>query len=271
MSKVFVLIAAIILLSPMWFTAVGSFQDLQGVMSMPPRPWPRIPTLENYAWVMNHPIALWARNTGIIVILTVVISVTVCCCAAYAFAFYDFKFKKVLWLLLLAGVMVPRISLIIPLFVVLRKVGLGGTLVGIVMKGAVAPTALYLARAFFETVPKSLLDAARIDGAGDVTILARVVAPISKPIITCLALFAAMGAQGDYVWQNLQLQRPEVVPLLVGLMRAVNDRQGGQAELMMNPIGRKLAMAMVLLLPMLLIYFTASRYFTSALGGAIKE
>jgi len=271
MSKVLVLIAAIVLLSPLWFTAVGSFQDLDGVMSMPPAPWPRVPTLENYEWIMTHPIALWARNTGVLVVLTVMISVTVSCCAAYAFAFFDFKFKKALWLLLLAGVMVPRISLIIPLFVVLRKVGLGGTLIGVVLARAVVPMALYLARAFFETVPRSLLDAARIDGAGDFTILARVVAPISKPIITCLALFSAMSAQGDYIWQNLQLQRPEVVPLLIGLIRAVNDRQGGQAELMMNPIGRKLAMAMVLLLPMLAIYFTASRYFTSALGGAIKE
>lgn len=272
MSKVLVLICAVVLLLPIWFMAVGSVQDINGVMRMPPRFWPWQPTLDNYEFLTSAPLLLWARNTLWLVVLTVGVSVSVSCMAGYAFAFFDFRFKKILWMALLLGIMVPRVSLIIPLFVVLKRLGLSGTLFGVMIAGALSPMAVYLARVFFETVPKSISDAARIDGAGDFTILARIMVPISKPIITCLALFAAMGAQVNYVWQNLQLQRPEVLTLLVGLMRKTNDRMHGNvAELMINPIGRKLAMAMLLMAPMLLIYFGASKYFTQSLGGAIKE
>ena len=212
----------------------------------------------------------WIGNSAIVMVGTALLSVTVSCCAAYTFAFYEFRFKRVLWMMLLAGIMVPRIALIIPLFVVVYKIGLTGTLLGIILSRALAPASLYLARVYFETVPRSLLEVARIDGASEVQILRSIVAPISRPIITCLALFAAVGALSDFVWQALQLMRGEKRTLLVGLIRAT-AMNVMNAELQLNPLGRKFAMSMILMLPLLVIFFTASKYFTASLSGAIKE
>ena len=272
MSKVLIVILAVICLAPVYFLVIGSLTDAVGLFIMPPRVIPRNPSLDNYGYFLGLSIGRWAMNSGVVAVATAVLSVTVSCATGYAFAFFRFPGKRWLWLLLLAGVMVPRMSMMIPSFIVLRKLGILNTLFGLVISRTLSPMGMYLARAYFETVPMSLLDAARIDGASDFQALTRVVVPISKPIVTCLALFAGTGALGDYVWQTLLLQRAEKHTLLIGLLRSVaDDKIVGSPELMVNQLGRELAASMLLLIPLLLIFSVASRYFVSALGGALKE
>ncbi len=270
MNRTVVILAAIILLAPLWFLAIGSLQDIHGVLLMPPRLWPMNATLDNYQWAFSKPVGVWALNTVVVAASVAVLSVAVSCSAGYAFAFYEFRGKRVLWLLLLAGIMVPRISLIIPLFVTIHKLGLTGTRLGVILSTTLSPVGLYLARTYFETVPKSVMESARLDGANDAQVLTRIVAPISRPIVTCLALFAGVGALQDFMWQMLQLQRTGRQTMIVGLMRAVMA-MGSGGDMQVNPLGNKFAVSMILLAPLVVIFFGASRYFTSALGGALKE
>lgn len=264
---VLVLLSAL-LLFPVWMMFVGSLQDLYGVFIMPPRLLPLHATLENYRWLLDLGIGRWAINTSIVVGLSVVLSVFVAVTAGYAFAFYRFPAKEILWVVLLLGIMIPRMSMIVPLFVVMRKLGLSGSLIASLLPTAYMPVSIYISRLYFQTVPESLLESARIDGATEATILARVVAPVSRPIVTACALFAAIASLGDYLWQMLQLMRTERQTLLVGLIKASMNRGGNVMAI--NPIGRSFAVGVVLVLPLLVIFLTANRYFTSALGGAIK-
>jgi len=268
-AKILLVLLACLALAPLYFMAIGSLQDIHGVFAMPPQLIPHHPTLCNYEWIASLSVGRWALNTVLIMGLGTALAVSTVVMAAYAFAFYRFPCKKILWLALLSGLMIPRISSIIPLFVVMRKLGLSGTLPAVVLPAALYPSGLYLARTYFQGVPPSLLESARIDGASEWQILWRVVAPISRPIVTALSLFTAIGAMGDYLWQMLQLQRKAAQTLLVGLMRAVMTL--GASEISVNPVGRSLAVGIVLLAPMLVVFFSASRYFTSALGGAVKE
>lgn len=258
-----------LLLLPLWFLFVGAFQDVYGIFIMPPRFFPRAPTLANFQWVFSLPILGWFRNTLIVTLTSVVLAVIVSVSGAFAFAFYKFPFKSFLWPLALAGIMVPRMSMIIPLFVVFRKLGLSGTLLAAILPTIYMPMGLYIARAYFQSIPVSMLESARIDGANEIQILAHIVAPVSRPIVTAIALFAGIMSMGDYLWQLLQLQRSDTHTMLIGLMRAVMLRGGG--DLSVNPVGRSLAVAVVLLVPLLLIFLVANKYFTSALGGALKE
>lgn len=270
-NRVLLLGIFIVLLAPLYFLITGSFQDIHGLFVMPPRLWPRNPTTVNYEWVFSLPILHWLRNTSYVFVTTVTLSVLIATTGGYAFAFYRFPLKRFLWIIALAGIMVPRMSLIIPQFVVLRKLNLNGTLLAAILPAAYMPIGLYLARTYFETVPKSLLESARVDGANELQILAKIVAPVSRPIVTAIALFAGLQSLGDYMWQMLQLQRSDVQTMLIGLMRAVMLRGGGDGVTNINPIGRSLAVAVVLAAPMLLIFLVANRYFTTALGGATKE
>ena len=271
MNKVILILVAGVLLLPIWFLGIGSFQEMEGFFAMPPAWIPLEPTLDNYRWVFDRPVLLWGANTVVITVATVVLSTAVSCMAGYSFAFFDFRGKKWLWLTLLVGIMIPVISLIIPRFVVMRQLGIGGTRAAVILPALLVPGHLYLARNYFETIPRALLDSARIDGASEVQTLTRIVVPISKPIIACLAIFTAVGAMGDYLWPMLQLQHDSKRTLLIGPLGAVREYRGEVADMVINPLGRQFAVAMVLLVPILLVFFAASRYFTTALGGALKE
>ena len=271
MNKVVLIVFAVVLLLPLYFLAIGSLTDAVGIFTMPPRLLPREPSLDNYGYFLGLGLGRWATNSAVLVVAAALCSVTVSCITGYAFAFFKFPFKRWLWLLLLAGIMVPRMSMMIPSFIVLRKLGLLNTLAGLALSRMLSPAGMYLARAYFETVPTSLLDAARIDGASDFQVLSRVVVPISKPIVTCLALFAGVGALGDYVWQSLVLQTRDKHTLIIGLLRSVAADKVLTPELSVNQLGREFAASMLLSIPVLLVFFVASRYFVSALGGALKE
>jgi ABC-type glycerol-3-phosphate transport system permease component len=266
-ARLFLLICFVVLLLPIWFMLTGSLQDSFGIFAMPPRIVPRTATIENYGRLLGaEGVLRWTLNTIFVACSTILLSIFISCTVGYAFAFYDFRFKKALWLALLAGILVPRISLIVPLFVVINRMGLAGTLTAVVLATALQPVGLYLARAYFSTVPRSILESGRIDGANEFQVLARIVAPSSRPIITALALFAGIAALQDYIWQMLVLQKPRRHTLLVGLMRTVMLR-GGSSETNLNPIGQALAAGVILLLPLVLIFAVANKYFTSALGG----
>jgi ABC-type glycerol-3-phosphate transport system permease component len=267
MNRAVLLLIFLILSAPIWFMFTGSLQDSFGVFVMPPPLFPKNPTLENYGRLFSAPLfARWTLNTVLVLAGTVTLSVVVSCMAGYSFAFYRIPFKKALWMLLLAGIMIPRISLIVPMFVVIKKLHLSGTLAAVILSTALSPFGLFLARTYFETVPRSVLEAARIEGAGELRILFRIVIPISRPIIVALSLFAGIASLQDYMWQMLVLQRPTNHTLLVGLTREVM-RRGGGSEMNLNPIGQALAAGVILLLPMVLIFAFANKYFTQAIGG----
>ncbi len=271
MNKVILILLAILMLLPLWFLATNSLTDLRGSMAMPPSLLPARPSLDNYAYFLALPLGRWVINTAILAVGSVVASVSVSCATGYAFAFFDFPFKKALWVLLLVGIMIPNLSMMIPRFVVLRKLGLLSTLSGLMLSSMLNPVGIYLARTYFSTVPKAILDSARIDGAREGQILTRIIMPISRPIVTCLALFAGIGAMGNYVWQLLVLQRPEKYTLILGLLRWINADQEGNLAFALNPLGRRFAASMILIIPLLLIFAMASKYFTQALSGAVKE
>ena len=269
MSKFILVLVFALLLAPLYFMLIGSFQDIHGVMAMPPRLIPLNPTLANYQRILAWNLSGWFKNTLFVVVLTVLISVSISASAGYAFAFYKFPLKKTLWTLFLAGIMIPRISLLIPHYIVVRKLGIQGTLWAALLPTCFSPLGLYLARTYFETVPKSLLESARLDGCNEIQVLFHVVAPVSKPIITALSLFAALGSLQDYVWQSLVLINPARQTLLVGMIKSVMMR-GGEME-NVNPLGRSFAVGIALLFPLLVVFLAANKYFVSNLAGAVKE
>ena len=259
----------ILLLLPIWLLFVGSLQDMYGIMAMPPALIPPNPTLANYVAILKWPVWRFLANTLVITGVSVILSVGVSSSAGYVFAFFNWKGKEILWTAFLFGIMVPRISLLIPQYVILSRLQLSGEIAGVVLPYIFIPTGLYLARNYFESVPRSLLESARIDGAHEWQVLTRVVMPISRPIIAALSVFAAINALSDYIWQMLVLQETEKQTLLVGLIRKVMHH--GAGEYMVNPIGKSFAVAMILFIPLLVIFLFANRYYTGAIQGAVKE
>jgi ABC-type glycerol-3-phosphate transport system permease component len=244
---------------------IGSLSDIYGVMRMPPQLWPKHPILDNYLKMLQWPLLKWLYNSLVVVIISTVLSILVSSSAGYIFAFYDFRFKNILWSLFLIGIMIPRISLLIPMFVIIRKLGLSGTLLAAILPIVFSPFNLYLARNYFESIPKSLLESARIDGARESIILVRIIMPISAPIVTSLGLFSAIGALQDFIWQMLVLQKDTVKTLLIGMIGEVSRRGGG--DLNINPLGRGFAVSIILMLPLIIVFLVSNKYFINAMDG----
>jgi multiple sugar transport system permease protein len=269
LAKGALLLLAATAFAPIWFLFNGSMLRSAKILFMPPKLFPTDPNLESYAWAFGlHGVPTWALNSLIVVVLTATASMVVSIMAGWAFSAYKFHGKQALWVILLSGLMIPRIALVIPLFVVTHKIGVSGTLASVILPCIFSPLGMFLARHFFDTIPRSLIESARMDGAHEMQILRHIVAPVSKPIITALTLFAAIGALQDWVWQALQLQRAEVVTLLVGWTRAIMSRSVGGNDV--NPLGHAMAAGVLLFIPLLLLFVVANKYFTGSLEGAEK-
>ena len=270
MKKAWLVIMMALVLLPMWFMVVYSFEDVRGVLRMPPRVLPINPSLANYRHIATWPLAKWAGNSIVAVSLTVAASLAVYSMAGYVFAFKRFRFKKILWAALIAGMLVPRMSLMIPLYVTVKQIGLAGSMAAVVFTSIYAPAHLFLARNFMQGIPASIMESARIDGAGEWTILFRIVMPLALPVLTVIALFTSINVLGDYVWQSLVFQFGSVQTLIVGVMKKVMERGGG--DMNVNPLGRQMAAGVLLMLPLLAIFGIANRYFVTGISiGGVKE
>ena len=256
----------LIFLFPVWLMLVNSFTPARAFLKMPPRLVPYIFTLKNYEQALSlRYLPRWIMNSLGVMIVIIVLGVFVNGGAGYVFAFARFKLKNTIFIALLLPIFVCRYTVLISQFIVVGKLSLPG-LVAVLSMSIFWPTGIYLFRNYFNSIPISLVESARLDGAKEWTILIRIVLPICKPILGAAIVFLGMGALGDYIWQMLNLQLVETRTFLVGLMLSALDVYA------IKNIGYELAVGTLLFLPYLLIFSFSSRYFLEGLtGGALKE
>jgi len=269
-KKLFLVCIFIIMLIPMYFMLICSFQDIHGVMKMPPDIFPQNITFKNYTMMKAYPFARWIANTVFITGITSVVSCFITLSASYAFVFFEFPHKKKLWVTMLLTIMIPRIVLIIPTYVIVKKLGIAGTLWPAILVLLYNPGGMFLGRLYFDTVPKSLLESARLDGANEMQVLWKIVAPMSLPIVILLLLTMGIMAMTDFIWQMLVLQKPAMQTLLIGIIAKATEL-GNTIQMGVEPIGRKMASGVILVFPLLVIFLIANKYFTQDIGGAVKE
>lgn len=277
MKWIFLVVVALVMLFPFYLMVSGSLQQANGLITRAStvlKIWPRNPTGSNFAYMVGLPLfARWTLNSALIAAGYVFPSILVCGMAGYAFAFLKFPGKNVLFIAAMATGFLPGAALWIPQYMTVRAVGARGAVAVIIMR-IFWPTAIFLTRAYFKAIPSSLIESARIDGANDWDIFRRVVLPLSGPVIGALMVFKSMEALGDFLWQMLHLQMPEQKTLLVGLYQSMYERllanrlQGAMAA----ELGYSLAVAVMVVLPMLLIFVLSSKYFIKGIfAGSVKE
>jgi ABC-type glycerol-3-phosphate transport system permease component len=261
-----VILFSLLLLFPTYWMVVGSLQPLQGVLRLPPELVPRHITMANYTILFkNNPIVRWAANTGAITVVAVVLGVFTAALAGYAMSAYRIP-KWVFWSFV-AVLALPRMAIVIPQFVTFRVFGFRG-FVGVLIPLVCFPSGVLLFKVQADALPKSIHDAAKIDGATPWQTFIHLVLPLCIPALGIMVISKAMEAMGDYLWQSLLLTRKEMMTMMVGLVGATMRR----GEIAINPIGATLAAGVLMMLPMLLVFVVFQRSFKqSLLGGATKE
>jgi ABC-type glycerol-3-phosphate transport system permease component len=263
-----VVLAAIMIamLFPIYLMVENSFTPAMAFMKVPPELLPYQFTLANYQKVFALKfLGRWVVNSLFIVVSIVVVGLVTNCAAGYVFAFSKQRWAKVLFWSMMTPMFVTRFVLIISQFLVIRYLHISGTLAVILMP-LFWPTGIYLSRNYFQSIPISLIESARMDGASELTVLLRVVMPVSKPLVGASVAFLGMAAMGDYIWAHLNLQIPAMKTYLVGLLQSTMEVYA------VKNIGYNLAVGVMLFIPYLIVFSLSSRYFITGLtGGAMKE
>jgi multiple sugar transport system permease protein len=177
-------------------------------------------TLENYRTLFanpNTPIVRWFFNSLFVATATTALVLTVSALAAYAYARLEFRGRKVLYGLLLATLFLPGIMFLIPNFLTVFRLGLLNNYLGVILPGLAGVFGVFFLRQFFESIPKTLEEAAEIDGANTFQIFTQIVLPLSKPALATLGILTFLGSWNDFLWPLLILRDRALQTLPPGL------------------------------------------------------
>ena len=237
---------------PLFWMLSGSFKPQRESIDYPPTLLPQDPTLDSYTRLFTElNFGRYLVNT-VIVVLIGGIGLLLMAMAGYAFAKFEFRGKRWLFFLVLATLMIPIQVTMIPTFLIINELGLTNTLVGIALPTLVSGFSIFLFRQFMSTIPSELLEAARIDGAGEFRTFWQVVLPMSKPILAVQAVLTFIAGWNSFLWPLIIASDQDYYTLSVGL--ALLNQQ-----IAVNP-ALQMAAASLMVVPVLIVFVVFQRY-----------
>ena len=250
---------SLVMLLPLYLMILMSFRTADRAFAYPPDLWFTSVTFENYPQALFRllPFGLYVKNTVILASLIIVGDLLSCSLVAYGFARFRFPGRDILFGVLLATLLMPFVVRLVPLFILFQKLGWINTFLPLVVPAFFGtPLFIFLMRQFFLTIPPELVDAARIDGAGELAIWWRIMLPLSKPVLAAVAIFSFQNTWNDFLGPLIFLQKAEVKTIILGLYSLM----GMQAEW-------QLVMAAVVaaVLPLIVIFFLFQRFFVQGI------
>lgn len=212
-------------------------------------------TIENFTGVFQVGLTTrWFMNSVIVTTATTVFTVVLSAMAGYAFARIPFKGKNFVLAFVLAGLMVPKEAMFIPLFLMFAKVDMHNTYAALILPRIATPLGVFIMTQFFKAIPNEIEEAAEIDGASRWTIFWRVMLPNSGPAMTALAIFTFILTWNDYLWPLVSATKKEMFTITTGLA----SLQGNFAQA--TELGSLMARGVVASLPLLILFFVFQRY-----------
>lgn len=255
---------ALLALAPLAWMVSVSFMPMGEASGFPPPLLPSAVTLDNYRELLARTGIGRAFANSLAVSLGITLgSLAINTAAGYAFAKLRFRGRDRLFQALLAALVVPAQVAMLPLFLLMKQLGLVNTLGGVVVPALAGVFGIFLVRQYARSIPDALLEAARIDGAGELRIFLQVVLPMLKPVLVTLAIFSFMAAWNDFMWPLIVLADQGQYTLPVALA-ALSREHIMDVEMMM-------AGAVVTVLPVLLLFLALQRwYMQGLLLGSVK-
>jgi multiple sugar transport system permease protein len=264
---------------PLLWLFGAAFRSEASLYSSSAFDWPDFDTFsttwKNLTTYNNFQLWIWAKNSLIYSAGGVVLSLIACIPAGYALAIADFPGRKIILVTTLIAMITPSTALVLPIFLELNLLGLDNSYTGLVLASGFFPFGVYLAYIFFSTsLPKGVLDSARIDGCSRIQQFTRIALPLAKPIISLIAFFSFLAIWSNYFLAFVLLSDDKLYNLPVGLTALVSS-SGALSNLPGNDIPiRKpevLLASVLIILPVLLVFLVAQRFIKSGmLAGAEK-
>jgi multiple sugar transport system permease protein len=249
------IVLAIVYLTPFIWMISTSFKTIAQSLASPPVLIPNPIVIKPFTDAlakMNYPLAF--RNTLIYAVPAVIGTVVSCSLVAYGFALVQWRGRNAVFLIVLATMMLPSQVTLIPLYVIYAKLGWINTYLPLLVPTFLgSPFFIFLLRQFFLGMPKELIDAARLDGASELRILATIVAPLSAPALITVGILTFIDKWNDFYGPLIYLQKPELQPLSLAV-QVFQTQHGTDWPLLM-------AASVLVAAPLVALYFVAQRKF----------
>lgn len=263
------IVLSVAFLFPLVWALLNSLKSPDEANRQPPTWWPHSWSLANYRGLESYGAGIWTYvlNSAAVSALVVVGTVVVCVLAGYGFARFQFRGKRLLFSATLGILMVPYATILLPLYIVLGKLGLQNSLIGLalVLLMFQLPFGVFLMRNSFESVPRELEEAALVDGCSNVGALRHIALPIVSPGIVTVGLFAFIGSWNEFLAPLIFLNDGSKYTLPIML---VNIRSGAYGIV---DYGALQAGVVVAMLPCLVLYLLLQRFYVGGLlNGALR-
>jgi alpha-1,4-digalacturonate transport system permease protein len=243
---------AILVLVPIVWAALSSLKPPEELAQRPPTLFPTDPTVSNYTEALtSFDFPLYFLNSTIVTVVATLLTLVVNSMAAFALAKYNFRGRDTLFVITLATIMIPLQVIFLPVYQVVASLGLVNTLWGMIIPAAATPTGVFLLRQYMLSLPDELIEAARIDGAGEWRIFARIILPLCRPALAVVAIFSIIWRWNDFLWPLIVAQDESVYTLPVALARF-------SAQLVV-PFHLVLAMSVLSIVPVVIIFLLLQR------------
>lgn len=259
------LVGLAVYLGPLLWLVTSSLSPYGAkVFSFPPQLIPERLTLRNF-WEATEIFPFWRYllNTVVVAGGTVALQLTMCSLAAYPLSRMYFRGRTIAFYAILATMIVPFHSIMIPLFVVCTRLGLMNSYTGLILPFGVDAFGVFLLRQAFSGIPGELVDAARVDGCSEWGIFSRIALPLIKPALATLAIFAFTAQWNEFLWPLILLTDTNLYTLQIGVMAATAPYGADWQHLA--------AVCVLTMVPVVVFYFALQRHFTAgAMAGALK-
>ncbi len=263
--QVILILTLIIMMYPIVYMIGTSFKTLQDIFSSGLNVFTSNPTMANYIQVFkSNDILILLKNSLIIALIVTVSKIVTSVLASYCLCFMDLKHPEVIFGLFTISMFIPISVIMIPNYLTLSRIGLNNTLIGVALPQLADAMGIYRIRQSMRSIPKPLIEVARLDNVGHLTILRRIVLPLVNPAVIAMIIFFFINSWNEYVWPMLILKRQENYTITLALQTFMDSESG-------SAWGSSMALATIAtLVPMVLYIFAQRKIIGTFMQSGVK-
>jgi multiple sugar transport system permease protein len=254
------IVGVVAMLMPFVWMLLGSVKTNTELLKSPPTWWPEQFTLENYTTLFTElDFGTYFLNSVLVAVAVTLGNLVFCSMMGYALAKLEFRGKKVLFGITMSMLMIPGLVTFVPLFVIVAQMGLLNSYPGLILPFLAGPLGVFLMRQFMLGIPNDLLEAARIDGAGELRVFLRVALPLTGPALATLTILTFLSSWNNFLWPLVVAQTEDMYTLPVALsLYSVGQNATNYGVL--------LAGSVLVITPVLLLFLALQRYFVQGIA-----
>ena len=252
---------SVTMLVPFYWMVISSLKLNKDVFSVPMRWWPETIHLENYKVIWQKlPLVTFFKNTAKLTLITTAVQLCTSCFAAYGFTKCKFIARDIIFLMYVTTIAVPWQVYMVPQFILVSKMGLNDTHIGLILMQAFSAFGVFLIRQFYISIPDELCEAARIDGLNEFGIFAKIVFPLGKPAMATLVIFTFTNVWNDFMGPLIYLKTKELKTVQLGIRMFISQYGADYAWIM--------AASVCSLIPIVIVFLSCQQFFVEGVAAS---